>query len=172
MTITKTDKLEFVCHVRRHLTPSEFRTYDTMRIMVMSGPHEKGDQLFFHGRLAKLANYTNSSIRLEEINIKSLEAKGWLVRSHQQRWRGGKFGTVEYLLLSHDEYVACEKFPHGRAHKWSPCPPYKYDMETGELITPGKLKPGLAKVSDDKKRNQLIRAFFSEGLYPKGEPKK
>ena len=144
------------------MTASEFRTWDTMRVMVMSGPHTKDDALVFHGRLTKLANYTNTSVETENLNIQSLIKKGWVERIGKQRWRAGRWSTVQYLILEHEDYVTQPK--RLRTASWQPCPPYKYDMDTSENVSPGKLKPGLAKSVDDKKRASLLRALATDGL--------
>jgi hypothetical protein len=166
----KNDKPEFVCHAKRHMTASEFKTYDTMRVMIFSGPHGKEDSLIFHGKLTKLANYNNTSVETENLNIKSLIKKGWLVRLGKQRWRAGRWSTVQYVFLEHDDYV--NQTERMRTASWQPCPPYRYDTDTGDNVAPGKLKPGLAKSMDSKRRAALVRAVFTDGLFPMGKPKK
>lgn len=167
---TKPDKSEFVCHPRRHMTASEFRTYDTMLAMIGSKPHDKDDALIFHGRLTKLANYNNTSVETENLNLKSLVNKGWVKRVGKQRWRAGRWGTVQYLIVDHEKYVY--ENPALRSEGWTACPPYRYDMETSDNVSPGKLKPGLVEAVRKKQRGKLIRALFTDGLYPMGKPEK
>ena len=69
--------------------------------MAKSDPNrDKEAALIFHGKLTKLANYNNSSIEVERLNINSLMKKGWLVRLGKQRWRAGRWSTVQYLSWS------------------------------------------------------------------------
>jgi hypothetical protein len=154
---------EFVCHARRHMTASEFRTYDTIRIMVMSGPHDKDASLLFYGKLTKLANYNNTSPELEAINIASLIEKGWLLRMGKQRWRGGRWGTVQYILVEHDDYANITEYMKKSVPGWQACPPYRYDMETGRKLSSGK-QPNTALVAVNvAKQRKKYRSIVEDG---------
>ena len=57
----------------------------------------------------------------EKNALKELEKQGWIVRVQEAtRGLGGRFTSVHYRLLEHDEYVA--------AHPNS-CPPERYTLE-------------------------------------------
>jgi len=161
-TTTKIDKPDFVCHARRHMTAPEFRTYDTMRVMVMSGPHEKDAPLVFYGTVTKLANYTNATTEVELRNIGSLIKKGWLIRMEKQRWRGGKWGTVKYLLVEHSDYTNATDHVK-KLSGITPCPPYRYNTATGEKMVFGKQRnTALAAVNVAKQRKKY-RGILEQG---------
>jgi hypothetical protein len=113
------------CHVRRHLTPSEFMTYDVMR--AMAKPLETGSGLYCYAKLTTIANYNNLSTDQNARNIESLIKKEWLIEVGRPRWRAGRFGSNRYQVVTHDEYL--DDFDHEFNE---PCPPFKYDKITGE----------------------------------------
>jgi len=145
--MTTNDK--FQCHERRHMTASEFVTYDTMRAMAKKNKASSPNDLVFYGRLTTLANYTNRSVETERINIKSLVKKRWLIPEDYTRWRGGLWGTNRYGVVEHEQYVHAYQY----ANKPCPCPPFRYDPETGKKTTKGNApKFNLAEFMERKRR--------------------
>jgi hypothetical protein len=136
------DTKAFQCHERRHMTASEFVTYDTMRAMAKSNKASTPGNLVFYGRLTTLANYTNRSVETERTNIKSLIAMGWLISATRTRWRGGLWGTNRFDIVEHDYYVTNARH---YAESFAACPPCRYDPQTGEKVEKGELKPALAR---------------------------
>lgn len=128
-------KPQFRCHERRHMTASEFVTYDTMRAMAKKNKASTANDLVFYGRLTTLANYTNRSVETERTNIESLVEKGWLLDADRTRWRGGLWGTNRYLVAEHKWYVT-----HAKQYATKPteCPAYRYDPHTGERVEKGE----------------------------------
>jgi hypothetical protein len=148
----KTDP-EFRCHERRHMTASEFVTYDTMRAMAKSNRASTLKELVFYGRLTTLANYTNRSEETERLNIKSLVTKGWLIPAARTRWRRGMWGTNRFDIAEHDWYINNAK---QYADDPSECPPPRYDPKTGEKIVRGELKPALADFVQKRKMDREV----------------
>src|SRR5689334_18611298 len=131
----KTDNSKFQCHERRHMTASEFVTYDTMRAMARKNKASTANDLVFYGRLTTLANYTDRSVETERTNIESLVERGWLLDTDRTRWRDGLWGTNRYLVVEHKWYVA-----HAKEYAETPseCPAYRYDPNTGEKVEKGE----------------------------------
>lgn len=147
------EKSEFRCHERRHMTASEFVTYDTIRAMAKSNKASSPEDLVFYGRLSTLANYTNRSINAERRNIESLVRKGWLIPAARTRWRAGRWGTNRYSVVEHEWYIANAT---AYAQEPSQCPPYRYDVHTGKPVKKGMLK---SNVERDPDTGQLVASL-------------
>jgi len=122
------------CRPKRHMTASEFMTYDAMVGCAKSDPEWKeGLPLKFHGRLTTVGNYNGRGAEQEGENMTALEKKGWLERLP----RLGSHGrTRHYRVLEHAEFLA--------AHLGS-CPPFKYDPATGDYVGDGVMPPAFAE---------------------------
>lgn len=142
---------------QRHMTASEYLTYDGMLAMSRSRKakermeREQNSDRLFYGSMITLANRNNTSPRTEERNVASLLRKEWIaVERPQVHWRGGKWSTVRYIVWTHEEYIDCGI--GGIKRPTHECPALKYDPETGEQVIEGKPKnPNLAR-SDMRKR--------------------
>lgn len=124
-----------VCHVRRHLTPSLFMTYDAMRAMAKK--NEYGN-LICYARLITITNHTSISRNQNQMNIAALEARGWLIQEERSRWRGGRFGSNRYEVLEHTDY---ERLALQRLEPYKPCPDFKFEASTGERLQPSSGVP-------------------------------
>lgn len=132
-----TDKIDKpVCHERRHMTPSQFMTYDAMRAMAEK-PALKTDgrpnygYIVCYARLTTITNHTSISRNTNRANIEALKEMGWLEEEPRSRWRGGRFGSNHYLVVSHEEYQrrALEHTP-----PYKRCPVFKFEAHTGKLL--------------------------------------
>src|ERR1700730_5423143 len=94
------------CHPRRHMTASEYVTYDAMTAMAKTNKASTPNDIVFYGRLTTLANHTNRSVWTERQNIASLDKKGWVITAARTRWHGGMWGTNRYTMVDHEWYVA------------------------------------------------------------------
>jgi hypothetical protein len=129
---------KFKCHARRHMTASEFMTYDAMNAMA------NRDSGLCFASLVTIANHTNRSVKTEQVNVAALLKKGWLELEEKSRRRpGGEFTTNKYTVLKHDTLLRAEQ---ALQHTIYPdfCPLFKYDTVTGKKSGLGKLKPGLS----------------------------
>jgi len=82
-----TDQAKPVCHARRHMTPSQFMTYDAMRAMAKDDGH--GSRVCY-ARLTTITNHTRIGRSQNRDNISALESLGWLMQEPRSRWRGGR----------------------------------------------------------------------------------
>jgi len=128
-----------VCHERRHMTPSQFMTYDAMRAMAESlhknGPYE--DRVFY-ARLTTLTNHTSLSRNQNRKNIDDLIALGWVIPEERNRFRGGRFGTQRYRVLTHEQYER-HRLRHdvtALGYVYKACPDFKYEAATGKILRP------------------------------------
>ena len=134
MTATK-DKP--VCHVRRHLTPSLFMTYDTMRAMAKKPDFQMKPGAIIkthfvcYARLTTICNHNSLSRNQNRDNIAALEALGWIIAEERNRFRGGQFGPNHYIVLEHDEYYG-QVLRHRAPYKL--CPVFKYEMSSGRIL--------------------------------------
>ena len=112
---------KFKCHARRHMTPSQYKTYDAMIAMSLSG---RADGICYASRWT-IANHAGQKLSAVDRNIKSLVKMGWLVPEGQQGRRWGEWSTNKYYVMEHDEY------PEDRLR----CPLFEYNPVTGEKNT-------------------------------------
>jgi hypothetical protein len=124
-----TAKEKPTCHVRRHLTPSQFMTYDAMRAMAKED--DCGD-LICYAKKTTISNHTSLRVNQTGDNIKALVEKGWLVPEDKVRWRAGRWANNRYLVREHADY---EKQALHHEEGYTLCPPFKYDAKTGEVLT-------------------------------------
>ena len=111
------------CWARRHMTPSQYVTYDTMRHLRGKAPNPP----VCYAPIWRIANNSGLGRGTTLNNIKALLASGWLIPAPHsfERWtNSGRWVSKQYLLLD-DTHDHC-----------SACPPYKYDFETGENLAP------------------------------------
>jgi len=139
-----TPKDKPVCHVRRHLTPSLFMTYDTMRAMSKQPEFPTKPcgiiklYLVCYARLTTICNHNSLSRNQNRDNIAALEALGWITAEERNRFRGGRFGPNHYIVHEH-EYYYHRALRHEPPYK--PCPGYKYETSSGRLLTPSDGMP-------------------------------
>jgi hypothetical protein len=134
-----------VCHERRHMTPSLYMTYDTMRAMAESHPQELKPHKIIRGnivcyaRLTTISNHNSLSRNQNRDNIAALERLGWLIAEERPRFRGGRFGTNRYIVLTHEGYE-CRALRHDN-HLYKRCPDFKFESSTGKLLHPSNGLP-------------------------------
>jgi hypothetical protein len=138
------------CRPQRHLTASEFMTYDAMMACARSKEARKDkttrDPFIFYGTMTTLANMNNRCRNVEGKNAGSLVKKGWLVRvldRQQTNWKG-EWGTWQYILYDHEDFQREHDKLHRRllppmdktltkadVWKWKHgvCPKFRYDDE-------------------------------------------
>ncbi|MGA2482150.1 MAG: hypothetical protein ABSF92_03410 [Candidatus Acidiferrales bacterium] len=115
------------CRAKRHMSESEFVTYDTMLGLAKSDPKwEEGKPLECYARLATICNYSNQSEHVVRRNAKCFVERGWLVPLPQL----GSHGSNRYRIVEHDDHPDVP----------DKCPPYRYDPKTGEEL-PGRSMP-------------------------------
>jgi len=150
----------FRCVARRHMG-AEFRLYDAMLAIVMAAKDttgwEPGEPLpTCYAKTATLANMIDRSMEQVRVMAAMLESAGWIVdlnAMERRRNMRGKYLTVNYRVLTHEEYAAT--YPDC-------CPALRYDPETGEPIKPGQLAPGL--VRENVRRMIRVEEFPEEWL--------
>jgi hypothetical protein len=118
------------CHPRRHLTPSQFMTYDAMRAMAKED--DLGD-LVCYAQLITITNRTSIGKTQNAENIKALVAKGWVIPQDKVRWRAGRWANNKYTVLEHADYEQ-KAFDHEDPYVM--CPPFKFNEKTGENLKP------------------------------------
>ena len=147
------------CHVRRHLTPSEFMTYDAMRAMAKEDDH---GELICYAKKITIANHTSLGENQTGNNIKALVEKGWLLPEDKVRWRAGRWANNRYIVLEHADY---EKLALQHMGPYAGCPPFRYDAKTGEHLLPSKkkwnsLRDGLAMDNELRRWAKENRTFL------------
>jgi hypothetical protein len=157
------DPEEFKCHARRHMPGHCYKTYDAMMGQAHSkfakAKHVDGTPWVFNGSIRPtLCNWTNTGKSALEESIKWLVEHGWLIRvtpegKHRRWYASGRIAPTEYIILSHDEFVA--------NRGTSDCPPYAYQkkddkekgLERGQKLGPKETVPEnfeLSRVVRDK----------------------
>jgi hypothetical protein len=121
----------FVCNERRHLTPSQFMTYNAMRAMCVQ-PDEHGN-LICYAQKHNIVNHTSIGMTQNGENIAALVEKGWLIPQEKERWKKGRWANNRYIVIEHAGWE--------QAHP-DQCPPFKYDVKSGE---------NMLRVTDDRK---------------------
>jgi hypothetical protein len=99
-------------------------TYDAMRAMCVQ-PDEHGN-LICYAQKHNITNHTSIGMTQTGENVAALVELGWLVPQEKERWKKGRWANNRYIVLEHDEWV--------RAHH--ECPPFKYDVVTGQNLLP------------------------------------
>src|SRR5260370_33838827 len=101
------------CWARRHLTPSQYVTYDTMRHLRGKAPN----QPVCYATVLKISNNSGMGKSTTENNIKSLLAAGWLGPAPEsfERWANTRRWVSKQYLLRDDTH------DHGANG-----PPYNY----------------------------------------------
>jgi hypothetical protein len=111
------------CWARRHLTPSQYVTYDTMRHLRGKAPNPP----ICYASILKIANNSGLGRDTTINNIQAMLTSGWLTPAPDsfERWsNNGRWVSRQYLLRD-DTHDHC-----------ADCPLYKYNLETGENVAP------------------------------------
>jgi hypothetical protein len=111
-------KKKISCFARRHMTPSQYVTYDAMIHMRGSAPNPP----VCYAPIWKIANHSGLGRGTTINNIKALLDAGWLIPAPDsfERWsNSGRWVSKHYVFREnvHDHCVEC--------------PAFKYDNETG-----------------------------------------
>ena len=111
------------CFARRHMTPSEYWTWDAMRHM--KGKQDSDTPGVCNANLATICNHTNQSRSNVWRNIQSLLASGWLsyAPGEQRRFKDtGRMAARQYILRTdlHDHVPGC--------------PPWMFDPQTHDQV--------------------------------------
>lgn len=126
------------CHPRRHMTPSQFMTYDAMRGMAKKPELKAGGVIYPHlvcyAQLITITNHTSLGKNQNRDNIKALIEKGWLIPEDKIRWRQGLWANNRYAVLEHSDYEA--KAQQHEGWQYSACPSFKFEAHTGENLKP------------------------------------
>jgi hypothetical protein len=113
------------CWARRHITPSQYVTYDTMRHLRGKAPNPP----VCYATILKISNNSNLSRATTINNIQALLESGWVIPAPDafERWNNsGRWASKQYLVRE-DTHDHC-----------ATCPPFKYDLETGENLAPSE----------------------------------
>ena len=101
---------KYKCRPQRHMSASEFMTYDAMMACARSKEARKdakaNDPFIFYGTMTTLANMNNRCRNVEGKNAGTLVKKGWLVRvldRQQTNWKG-EWGTWQYIVYDHEAF--------------------------------------------------------------------
>jgi hypothetical protein len=105
-------------------------TYDAMRAMAKKDEH---GNLICYARLTTITNHTSISRNQNQMNIVRLEELGWLLQEARSRWRGGRFGSNRYEILTHEDY---ERFALERVEPYTLCPEFKFEASSGKRLSP------------------------------------
>jgi hypothetical protein len=127
------------CFARRHMTPSQYVTYDAMRHMRGKAPNPP----VCYAPIWKISNHSGLGRDTTIENIKSLLASGWLMPapdSFERFDNTGQWVSKQYVLREdvHDHCPAC--------------PPFKYDDETGKNLAPSPIRNGATRVGTTRLR--------------------
>ncbi|MGB6250489.1 MAG: hypothetical protein WBF54_15340 [Terriglobales bacterium] len=144
------------CHARRHMTPSQFMTYDAMKAMAKKPPFPARPGAIIHvdfvcyGQLITITNRTSIGKNQNRDNIKALVKMGWLIPIEEEgkpRWKSGRWANNKYIVLDHEQY---ERRALRHEDGYVRCPGFKFNEMTGENLTP----------LTDKKRTEFSRSDF------------
>ncbi len=125
-TVPIPEEKPMTCHERRHLTPSQFMTYDAMRACCGNNRDAQGNRICF-AQLTTLSNLTGLSVNQNRDNVRALTEAGWVLADQtpdeQNRWKG-KWSNNRYVVFDHDgrqrhliltgQPAACPPFPYSK----------------------------------------------------------
>jgi len=144
------------CHARRHLTPSQYMTYDAMRAMAKA---EKNDPLLTcYAKVTTIVDRTSVGRTQTIENIKALVTKGWLIPRDKIRWKAGQFGNNHYVVLDHDDYARYAARREDDRYEF--CPPFQYDAKTGEKLEKGEMPEEFGIAVEGRKWARENRALI------------
>jgi hypothetical protein len=128
------------------MTPVQFIVYDSM--LHFAAPP---DRLFF-STIIGIANNTNLCKDTVTKTLEELVMKGWLVPDpdNVRRWKNtGRWANFRYTVITHKQHEG-------------PCPPLKYDPETGRLLVPSKKPHPMVRNRSDSLGTDLSESLGAD----------
>jgi hypothetical protein len=143
------------CHERRHMTALEFTVYDIARAWSATSstdPKYKGKNiLYLNG--PKMAAESESLCKATVYKvIKSLEAKGWLVKVQASHWANGQRTSTHFRVIHHAEWAKRhgDKCVYTKAAKYAERADFNEESQSPIETTKSPLRNQLSPIETTK----------------------